>query len=481
MRVDFDENGVDRTANGGSGGVDGDGDSFEAKREEVSSTAKQARLGDAIFGAPIGGGGGGGGSDGNVKGATFGNPFSAMNVTAPVGRNPFAMSGLAAAATESNVTAAAAAASSSSLPDSRSNIELKAPAADANKPQMVDTADLPQRFTSAVQINDDPALKSTSTSTSTAAAAASSILSTTPTNANAAQQQQQPHEPWPPHSALPPSYPKYPLEADYETLDKTPTNKHPLSSLSPSSSSAIPLPSKDAMQTDTATAATDEKQIFESSLDRTFQRFADRLAQNPEQVLRYEFGGDPLLYAGADDEVGRLFLAVKTNVSAMKGAGIGMAGMTTGSAGTATTTTTKTTTTTTTTTKKKTAGSRDRDVRDGRAGDGSNVASGIPSCPNCNGPRVFEVQLTPYAIEKLEGGGDADGNTGGGAGAGAGREGNCGAPTRTLDGMDWGTIIIGVCQADCRPAGVGVGQVGYLREWAGVQWEELEVEGSAAK
>ena len=45
----------------------------------------------------------------------------------------------------------------------------------------------------------------------------------------------------------------------------------------------------------------DDLVAFESNMDRTFQRFADRLAQNPVQVLRYEF---PLL-ASKTDEVGR--------------------------------------------------------------------------------------------------------------------------------------------------------------------------------
>ncbi|KLU90963.1 hypothetical protein MAPG_09488 [Magnaporthiopsis poae ATCC 64411] len=44
-----------------------------------------------------------------------------------------------------------------------------------------------------------------------------------------------------------------------------------------------------------------------------------------------------------------------------------------------------------------------------------------------------------------------------------------------LDGMDWGTIIVGVCSRDCQERTVGDGEAGYLEEWAGVQWEELMV------
>jgi pre-rRNA-processing protein TSR4 len=39
--------------------------------------------------------------------------------------------------------------------------------------------------------------------------------------------------------------------------------------------------------------------------------------------------------------------------------------------------------------------------------------------------------------------------------------------------MEWGTVIVGVCERDCSPRHVGTGEVGYLEEWAGVQWEEL--------
>jgi pre-rRNA-processing protein TSR4 len=39
--------------------------------------------------------------------------------------------------------------------------------------------------------------------------------------------------------------------------------------------------------------------------------------------------------------------------------------------------------------------------------------------------------------------------------------------------MEWGTIIVGVCERDCQQKRVEHGGVGYVEEWAGVQWEEL--------
>ena len=41
-----------------------------------------------------------------------------------------------------------------------------------------------------------------------------------------------------------------------------------------------------------------------------------------------------------------------------------------------------------------------------------------------------------------------------------------------LEGMEWGTVIVGVCERDCSERGVGAGEVGWVEEWVGVQWEE---------
>jgi len=77
---------------------------------------------------------------------------------------------------------------------------------------------------------------------------------------------------------------------------------------------------------------------------------------------------------------------------------------------------------------------------------------------------VFELQLTPHAIVELE----------------AEEE---GAATGAGDGMEWGTVVLGVCERDCygRAGADGGdddedgGAVRYYEEWVGVQWEELVV------
>jgi pre-rRNA-processing protein TSR4 len=151
-----------------------------------------------------------------------------------------------------------------------------------------------------------------------------------------------------------------------------------------------------------SSSAQEDKVLFESAMDKTFQRFADRLTQNPEQVLRYEFAGQPLLYSKID-AVGKLLApAVEATI--------------------------------------QTASSK---------GAASASQMKMPRCPSCGAGRIFELQLTPQAITELE------------------------AEEVAIDGMEWGTIIVGVCSDDCSEKGMAKGDAGSLEEWVGVQWEEM--------
>ncbi|KAI6245354.1 putative 20S rRNA accumulation protein [Erysiphe necator] len=197
-------------------------------------------------------------------------------------------------------------------------------------------------------------------------------------------------ETWPSNSEFPPAYPMlYLVDSDYEILDieekKIPNHLEKMEI--------------DSENNKGQGSSKEDKLIFESSIDQTFQKFADRMSQNPEQVIRYEYNGQPLLYA-KNDRVGKLF-----NYGGNEG--LKLATVTTSS-------------------------------------------NRIPRCENCGASRVFEFQLTPHAISELEKGDD-----------------------NIMDGMEWGTIIVGVCQNDCQQKGVTDG-VGYLEEWVGVQWEELK-------
>ncbi|RKF61979.1 putative 20S rRNA accumulation protein 4 [Erysiphe neolycopersici] len=196
-------------------------------------------------------------------------------------------------------------------------------------------------------------------------------------------------EPWPPEYVFPSAFPTlYLVDSDYEILSieekKLPNHLDKMEL-------------EDEKESSQGNSRED-KVIFESSIDETFQKFADRMNQNPEQVIRYEFNGQPLLYA-KNDKIGKIFYDGGKEISKIS---------------------------TNTINSNK-----------------------IPKCDNCGASRVFELQLTPYAISELEKGEDI------------------------VDGMEWGTIIVGVCSKDCQQKGVSNG-VGYIEEWVGVQWEELK-------
>ena len=149
--------------------------------------------------------------------------------------------------------------------------------------------------------------------------------------------------PWPLRSQLPRPFPTYYLDADYETLERT-------STAPPHARSMVGLDEESTREV----SASDSSAAFESTVDETFQRFADRLAQNPLQVLRYEFGGLPLLYSDTDG-VGAM---VSRSLRATR---------------------TKTTNPS-----------------------GHKFYPDFPTCGRCKSPRVFEFQMTPQAITEVE-------------------------------------------------------------------------------
>jgi len=151
-----------------------------------------------------------------------------------------------------------------------------------------------------------------------------------------------PAEPWP--EKLPYKYPLFHLDAEYEAIEKTTGLK------------AHQLKKYERLMSQAEEDGDEEKEGSKSEQDSNtpsngqidddvFQRFADRIANNPEQVLRYERGSTPLFYA-VSDEVGRLL----------------------------------------------------------NPNDAGFLATRIPKCGNCgDSTRVFEFQITPHAIAVLEG------------------------------------------------------------------------------
>jgi len=204
-------------------------------------------------------------------------------------------------------------------------------------------------------------------------------------------------EPWPADSALAKPYTFYHLDAAYEALA--------VESIDGMSDYGHTMEVGDG--SDGGSNQNDELDAFESTIDKDFQRFADLLSQNPGQVLRYEYGGRPLLYA-KKDHVGAKLGPHQWPNTASSSSGKGIIPTSTRPA-----------------------------------------QSGVPPCGNCGSSRTFEMQLTPHAITELE------------------------VEEESIDGMEWGTIIVGVCTNDCVPRATAPGQTAYIEEWAGVQWEEI--------
>jgi len=304
------------------------------KRAVQQEETPQPKIGASLFGATNG-------ADTTAPANPFSNPFSS-NASGKGPANPF-----------------------SSAPSASKPAAASTPSIQVTSEQNTDEASttLPETFASKVRLSSPPV-----------------------------EQPPRPHEPWPAESSFPEAYPRYHLDAEYETLDAPSTPE---------------IPANARMDIDAEGSGSgggkEDKEVFESSIDKTFQKFADRVGQNPEQVLRYEFKGRPLLYSDTD-AVGRLLAAHSENASSSN---------------------TKVTTT------------------------GSRGGAGLPRCQACGAERVFEVQLTPHAITELE------------------------ADEMSIDGMEWGTIILGVCSKDCKPSDAAEGELGYVEEWVGVQWEEV--------
>lgn len=309
----------------------------ERERREAERKEKEKGLGEALFG---------------VQKGAFG---------ASAGGNPFSTAGGGGAA--ANPFAKPASSGAAVNPFSSAPVETeKKSASPPAEPERKETAnDLSRTFAETLSLNNPQQ-----------------------------QQQQQPpaaSEPWPPESELPAPYPvSYLAEADYETLDPQP---------------ATPAQNVRVMDVDEPAGGgrgggKEDKDVFESTIDSTFQKFADRLAQNPDQCIRYEFGGQPLLFSKTD-AVGKALHDVPA----------------------------------------------------------AEVGRALPRCGGCGAARAFEVQLVPRAIVELE------------EGEGEGAD--------VLGGMDWGTVVVGVCERDCVPGGGAAteGEAGYVEEWTGVQWEEL--------
>ncbi|KAJ2064795.1 hypothetical protein GGI17_000771 [Coemansia sp. S146] len=179
--------------------------------------------------------------------------------------------------------------------------------------------------------------------------------------------------------------------------------------------------------------------------DAAFERFSRIVSQNPEQVVRYQFGGRPLLYT-MQDNTARQLLNVARVAHPM--------------------------------TSNLSRGDNDDDDSEEEDDDDDDGAStrqrmrgystdGLPKCPRCNGKRVFECQLMPALLTVLPlsdhvapapvkysspSPSPTQPNTGRLVG---------GRLLQTLDfGMEFGTLLVFVCENDCHNGQTGTEYLG---------------------
>ncbi|KAJ2133394.1 hypothetical protein GGH19_000773 [Coemansia sp. RSA 1807] len=170
-----------------------------------------------------------------------------------------------------------------------------------------------------------------------------------------------------------------------------------------------------------------ERAVLPKGTDMAFSRFTYIVEKNPEQVMRYQFGGRPLLYTTQDDTARAL------------GAG---------------------------------TDSADDDDDDDTMCTDEYLTNKLSPCPHCGGQRVFECQLMPALLTVLElpvHMADATVST---------KERLAGSELmRAFDmGLEFGTMLVYVCAADCHGGQTGVGYLGNnatsMSKYAGATYYE---------
>ncbi|EMD38872.1 hypothetical protein CERSUDRAFT_112597 [Gelatoporia subvermispora B] len=172
---------------------------------------------------------------------------------------------------------------------------------------------------------------------------------------------------------------------------------------------------------------------YENSLevDHAFERFAQRVAHEGEQCLRYDLGGTPLPFA-SDAVFDKLFPRPEGPPPPVTKAAFAVQ----------------------------------------RVPRRTYAPAALPQCPKCNGPRIFECQLMPNLINVLARGGAEDDANKAPAAKETDEERRA-AVMRALKGegegrgMEWGTCMVFTCERDCAD------ERGAWREEAVlVQWDD---------
>ncbi|CAG8822823.1 24968_t:CDS:2 [Gigaspora margarita] len=157
-----------------------------------------------------------------------------------------------------------------------------------------------------------------------------------------------------------------------------------------------------------------EKSCLPRGVDKAFRKFSDRVSEWPDQCIRYEFDGQPLLYNQSDPTASLLLSSPHGSVKQLK-----------------------------TSTQR------------------------LPKCPKCGSKRVFEFQLMPNMLCILPTGEYATNSSEKKNGI---KDSKCGIAQFDV-GMEWGTIMIFTCQKDCETYNVSKDEVSYYEELVLVQYE----------
>lgn len=206
----------------------------EVKGKPVEKKVEAPRAGDMLFGSGLGT-------------STNANPFAIGGSTAA---NPFAMGGSSKAAANpfgNPFGGTPKSAPEKDQPEAKVEQTKDTPVSPAEGPSK-----LAQSFADTLKLNNTQAT----------------------TTKEDEPQFYGPAEPWP--SPIPNCFPNYYLDAEYEQLDAKPESIIPEN-----------IPTEEDVMADASGGGGEDWGGYEkSTLDKTFQKFADRVAENPEQVLR---------------------------------------------------------------------------------------------------------------------------------------------------------------------------------------------------
>ncbi|KAJ2724958.1 hypothetical protein GGI07_001620 [Coemansia sp. Benny D115] len=152
--------------------------------------------------------------------------------------------------------------------------------------------------------------------------------------------------------------------------------------------------------------------------DSAFERFVRIVSQNPEQIVRYQFSGKPLLYTLQDAAARQLGISATQD-----------------------------------------GYDSDSDDEDGVAGPHGYSTEALPRCEHCKGRRVFECQLMPALLSVLPLAASAEAAA---PLAVKGGERLVGSQLmQALDlGLEFGTMMVFVCENDCHGGKTGTAYLG---------------------